>query len=335
MTRDNPAGPEERSSSKHDANDDPFAAEALDWFVRLQGAAGDPGTSRAFRAWLDGDPRCAAAFEKVTEVWGAPEFLQATRNVAKATGFVAPRKKSRRRSLGKKAAAIVSAVIVAFALAKAPDLSLRLRADYVTVAGEQRIVALPDGSRVTLNTESAVALDFANGQRNVRVLKGEAYFDVRAGLPIPFRVAGRFGDVEVKGTTFSVQLDDSEDNVVLSHGAVEVANRAQPQEHASLSPGEMVSVTATSISPVRKVDAESSLAWLQGRIRFDDRPFGEVLNDLRRYYPGRIFVANSAIERVSVSGNYKLDQPLLVIQSLAEAAGGTVTTLPGGIIILR
>jgi transmembrane sensor len=315
--------------------EDPLAAEALDWFVRLQGAGGDPAIGRAFRAWLDGDPRRAAAFEKVTEVWGAPEFLQATRNVAKATGFVAPGKKSRRRSLAKKAAAIITAVVVAFGLAKAPDLILRLRADYVTAAGEQRVIALPDGSRMTLNTESAVALDFATGHRDIKVLRGEAYFDVRSGLPISFRVAGQFGDVEVKGTAFSVKLDDSEDNVVLSRGVVDVGNRMQPQEHASLSPGEMVSVTATSISPIRKIDTERALAWLQGRIRFDDRPFGEILNDLRRYYPGRIFVANSAIERVSVSGNYKLDQPLLVIRSLAEAAGATVTMLPGGIIVLR
>lgn len=334
MTRDNPAGPEAGDSSISSA-DDPYVAEALDWFVRLQGAGGDPATSRAFRAWLDGNPRRAAAFEKVTEVWGAPEFLQATKNVAKATGFVAPRKRSRRRSLAKKAAAVATAVIVAFALSQAPDLTLRLRADYVTAAGEQRVIALPDGSQMTLNTGSAVVLAFANGHRDVRVLKGEAYFDVRTGLPIPFRVAGHFGDVEVKGTAFSVKLDDSEDNVVLSRGVVEVANRAQPQEHALLSPGEMVSVTATSISPVKKIDAERSLAWVEGRIRFDDQPFGEVLNDLRRYYPGRIFVANSAIERVSVSGNYKLDQPLLVIRSLAEAAGGTVTTLPGGIVVLR
>jgi transmembrane sensor len=334
VTQDNPAGPEAGDSSRSGA-DDPFVAEALDWFVRLQAAGGDPVTSRAFRAWLDGDPRRAAAFEKITEVWGAPEFLQATKNVAKATGFVAPRKKSRRRSLAKKAAAIATAIIVAFALSQTPDLTLRLRADYVTSAGEQRVVALPDGSQMTLNTGSAVALDFAEGQRDVRVLKGEAYFDVRSGLPVPFRVAGHFGNVEVKGTAFSVKLDNSEDNVVLSRGVVEVANRAQPQEHALLSPGEMVSVTATSISPVRKIDTERSLAWLEGRIRFDDRPFGEVLNDLRRYYPGRIFVANSAVERVSVSGNYKLDQPLLVVRSLAEAAGATVTTLPGGIVILR
>jgi transmembrane sensor len=315
--------------------EDPFAAEAVDWFVRLQDADGDPATGRAFRAWLDGDPRRAAAFEKVTEVWGAPEFLQATRNVAKATGFVAPGKKSRRHSLAKKAAAIITAVVVAFGLAKVPDLILRFRADYVTAAGEQRVIALPDGSRMTLNTESAVALDFATGHRDIKVLRGEVYFDVRSGLAIPFRVAGQFGDVKVKGTAFSVKLDDSEDNVVLSRGVVEVVNRMQPQEHAFLSPGEMVSVTATSISPVRKIDTERPLAWLQGRIRFDDRPFGEILNDLRRYYPGRIFVANSAIEQVSVSGNYKLDQPLLVIRSLTEAAGATLTMLPGGIVVLR
>jgi transmembrane sensor len=60
-----------------------------------------------------------------------------------------------------------------------------------------------------------------------------------------------------------------------------------------------------------------------------------VLKDVRRYHAGRIIVLNGGIEQVAVSGNYKLDQPALIIHSLAEAAGATVTTLPGGFVILR
>jgi len=333
VTQDNPSGPDTVDPSK--PGDDPFAGEALDWFVRLQAAGDDPATSRAFRAWLEGDPRRAAAFEKVTAIWGAPEFLLAARNIAEATGFATPAQKKRRRSLTRKAAAVATAVVVAFGLAKAPELTLWLRADHVTAAGEQQEIALPDGSRMTLNTGSAVALDFSRGQRAVRMLRGEAYFEVRSEAAPPFRVAGHFGDVEVKGTAFSVKLDDNEDHVVLSRGFVDVARHVQPQDHTLLSAGEAVSVTATSILPAKKIDTERSLAWLQGRISFSDQPLGAVLNDLRRYYPGRIFVVREAIEQVPVSGNYKLDQPLLVIQSLAEAAGATMTALPGGIIILR
>jgi transmembrane sensor len=188
---------------------------------------------------------------------------------------------------------------------------------------------------MTLNTETAVALDFSRGRRGVTILQGEVYFDVLPGQNLKFEVVGQFGQVEVKGTAFSVRLDDKEDSVVLSRGSVDVARRAQSRDHTVLAPGEMVSVTATSVLPVTRVDTGRSLAWLEGRISFYDQPLGRILNDIRRYYPGRIFVLNNGIEQTAVSGNYKLDQPALIIQSLAEAAGATMTTLPGGVIILR
>jgi transmembrane sensor len=333
VTPNNPSDSE--PAGIHNPADDPSVVEALDWFVRLQAGEGDARVVREFRAWIEGDARRAAAFEKVAATWGAPELLLATRNVAEATGFSAPRPKSRRRSLVKKAAAVTTAVILAFGLAHLSELTVRFRADYVTASGEQRAVVLPDGSRMTLNTETAVVLDFSRGRRGVTILQGEVYFDVLPGQTPKFEVVGQFGQVEVKGTAFSVRLDDNEDSVVLSRGSVDVARRAQSRDHTVLAPGEMVSVTATSVLPVTRVDTGRSLAWLEGRISFYDQPLGRILNDIRRYYPGRIFVLNNGIEQTAVSGNYKLDQPALIIQSLAEAAGATMTTLPGGVIILR
>lgn len=332
MTPDNPVDPE--TPKPHDFGDGPHVAEAIDWFIRLQAANGDPVTARAFRAWLDSDPERAAAFGKVNDLWGSPEFMLATKNVAKATGFTPP-SKPRRRSVAKKTTLIATAVIVALSVAQLPDLTLRMRSDYVTETGEQQVVALPDGSSMTMNTGTAVALNFTQGQRTVRILKGEAYFDVRAVPDSRFQVTGQFGQVEVKGTAFSVRLNDADDSVVLSRGVVDVARMAQPADRAALAPGQTVSVTAAAMTPITQIDPEQSLAWVSGRISFSDQPFGQVLNELRRYYPGRIFVARGAIERTAVSGSYRLDKPLLAIQALADSAGASVTVLPGGIVILR
>jgi transmembrane sensor len=323
----------EPDSTDPEKLDDPAIAEALDWFVRLQAAQGDARTARAFREWMEGDPRRGDAFSKVVAAWGAPEFLLAARNVAEATGFVAPRRKSRRRARAAKAGAAVALALLA--LAQAPELLLRLRADHLTAAGEQRTIALPDGSSMTLNTGTAVALDFAEGRRRVSLLRGEAYFDVLPDRGRSFEVVGRFGRVVVKGTAFSVKLDAEEDDVVLGRGAVDVARRAQPRDHAVLAPGETVAVTAGAVSPVTRVDTARSLAWLEGRISFHDQPLAKVLDDIRRYYPGRIFVLRPGVEQIAVSGNYRLDRPALIVESLAEAAGATMTTLPGGVIILR
>lgn len=315
-------------------SDDACAAEALDWFIRLQAEAGQPATVRGFREWLEGDPRREQAFAKVAAVWGAPEFLLATRNIAKETGLVAGAA-PRRTPVGAKATAVAIMFLLIFGFAHFSDISLRLRADYVTATGERRSIALSDGSTITLNTGSAVSLDFTEGGRGVTLLQGEAFFDVRSDAARPFRVTGRYGRVTVKGTAFAVRLEPGADSVVLSRGAVDVSRLANPIEFTSLKSGEGVSVTPTALLPVRRIDSDRSLEWVDGRISFSARPFGEVLDDLRRYYPGRIIVVNGRLERIAVSGSYRLDDPGHVISSLAEAAGGTATVLPGGFIVLR
>lgn len=309
---------------------------ALDWFVRLQANQGDSKTARQFREWTESDPRHAAAFEKVTAMWGSPEFGLAAANVARATGFsVRKAKASRSGSFAKKAAGVTTAVLLIWGAANISELMIWMRADYVTATGERRTISLPDGSTMILNTGSAVALNFGETRRTVTLLEGEAYFDVLPNAAKPFRVDGNYGTVLVKGTAFAVRLDGDADDVTLSRGAVDVSRAGTPTDHAQLRPGQAVSVTVSAIAPVRQVDPQTALAWLDGRIRFTDRPFGEVLNQLRRYYRARVVVMNSGLGSVAVSGNYRLDEPDIAIQSIAEAAGATVTKLPGGIIIVR
>ena len=88
------------------------------------------------------------------------------------------------------------------------------------------------------------------------------------------------------------------------------------------------------MSAVRSIDTASQFAWVEGRITFNEQPFGAILKQLQRYYRGRVVVWNSALDKTAVSGSYRLDDPGLAIRSLAEAAGAEVTTLPG-LIILR
>lgn len=317
------------------AADDPLDVEALDWFVRLQAEAGNPATARGFRDWLEGSPGRERAFARVASVWGAPEFLVASRNVADAASRVEGERRRQRRSRAKQGAIVASLMLLAFGVARFSEFSLWLRADYVTAVGERRAIPLPDGSTMTLNTGSAVALDFEQGGRGVTLLQGEAFFDVARDAARPFKVSGRFGRVAVKGTAFSVRFDPLADTVLLSRGAVDVSRLSRPEDSISLKSGDAVSVTATAVLPVRHVDPAQSLEWMEGRISFSERPFGEVLDELRRYHSGRVFLANGRLARIAVSGSYRLDEPDTAIRSLAEAAGAVATVLPGGIIILR
>ncbi len=77
-------------------------------------------------------------------------------------------------------------------------------------------------------------------------------------------------------------------------------------------------------------DASEALAWREGRIAFDNAKLGTVLGELQRYYSGRIVVLDSRVNRMLVTGNYRLDNVEGAIRTLADAAGVGMTRIPGG-----
>lgn len=319
---------------------DPVTDAALDWLLQLQSAPADRPLRDRFDAWRRADARHGEAFVRLTKLWGMPELDTATNELAKADDRIVVLRQpapsvSRSASLLRWAGAIAATILLVAGIQQYPRLMIRWQADHMTQTGEKETIDLPDGSRLTLNTASAVALDFENGKRTVSLLQGEAFFEVIHDAAHPFTVAGHFSEVEVKGTRFSVKTDDGEDLVVLQQGAVQVTQLPERLEMAYLDPGEAVTVTATSLATVQAIDTDSSLAWLEGRIVFSERPLASVIADLERYYPGRIIIADDRIGKVTVSGNYRLTDPEGTIRSLAAAAGAGVTKLPGQFLILR
>jgi transmembrane sensor len=232
-------------------------------------------------------------------------------------------------------AAMAVVLLLAVAGAHVSGLLLYVRADHVTATGQQRRVVLPDGSTVLLNSGSAIALDFGADRRAVRLIEGEAFFDVVRNPDRPFRVTGRFADVEVTGTAFSVRAVGEADNVALQNGSVSVRPRSGQARAVKLLPRHTVAVGATATGAVDAIDPDQAFAWLEGRIRFSDRRLVDVLDELRRHHRGIIIVANHRIGEIRVSGNYRLDDPALIVASLAEAVGATLIRLSDRVLILR
>jgi transmembrane sensor len=322
---------------------DPVMDAALNWLFTLQAAPEDVALRSEFENWRAANPLHAETFATVADAWELPELdMVAARLATRVTpaaeqpgAVITLPARPKRTALSRVAMAIAATVLLAIGIQQAPNLMLQWQADYTTVAGHNQETTLPDGSRMVLGTASAVSVDFEGSRRNVTLLKGEAYFDVVHDAAHPFKVAANFSEVEVKGTAFSVRTDDAGDTVVLERGMVDVARLQDRSDVASLVPGESVTASATRLSPVRKTDTVTSLAWLEGRIVFRDQPFSQVLGEIARYYASSVIVANSGLDNMKVNGSYRLDDPERVIRSLATATGASVTRLPGGILILR
>lgn len=316
---------------------------ALDWFARLNGYPDDKGLQAAFEAWRRADPAHAETFAKVAGVWDLPELDVIADDLAEKAGHerpahhanVIPIAQPRRRLWTRVTMAAAAVVLLAIGIQQYPVLMLHWRADYLTATGVQEEIILPDGSRMMLNTASAVSLDFEGETRAVTLLQGEAYIDVVHDASRPFTVVATFSEVEVKGTAFAVRTDPDRDTVVLERGHVDVARLQAREDRASLEPGETVTATATELSTIRKTDPATALAWREGRLVFKDQPFGQVVEEVGRYYDHSVIVANGRVGQTRVNGSYRLDNPERTIRSLATAAGASVTRIPGGILILR
>lgn len=318
---------------------------ALDWFLRLQDAPHDRELRRAFEGWRQASSGRDRAYASVEQLHALPSLRQATaidaaklRRSREGAAMRIPQRahSTPRRSFawGQRLAAAAALVLIGIGVARFPAFMLWLQADHVTSVGERRTFALPDGSQATLNTASAISVDFSNGRRTVTLLDGEAFFDVRHDAGKPFTVAANFSSVEVKGTAFLVRATDVEDTVVLERGAVEVRRPQGNGAPVELTPGTMVVATASALGASQKADMTGALAWLDGRTTFHNVPFAKALDELRRYFPGRVVLATTQTPEDVVSGNYRLDDAEAAIRTLAASVGLNASYVPGGVLLI-
>lgn len=174
-------------------------------------------------------------------------------------------------------------------------------ADQRTGVGEQRRLTLPDGSLLTLNTDSAVDLAFDASQRLVRLLRGEIFVDSRAD-PRPFRVATAEARLHAGAARFNVRQEMAATRVAVLAGRVELS----PLHGRGrwLESGESVRLGADGEARRLAFDGLPD-AWTRGMLMADRMPLAEVLAELARYRRG-VLRCDPQLARLAVSGAYPL-----------------------------
>lgn len=296
--------------------------QALNWLIELDAA--DASQQARFEAWLRADPAHAEAFAQAEAIWNS----QTVRQTA-ATLNQRPQRWQRLRAWTRPMAA---AAVLLLGVGYFGNLPLRLQADHLTVAGERQRLELDDGSRVLLNTRSAFSSQFDEQHRLARLYQGEAFFEVANAHGMPLEIEAGPLRMSTRGSAMSVRYLDGEARVQVQRGAVDV-HATKGGSRLSLGAGDSVSLGAAGLGPRESLEPGRDLAWVQGRLIFDNCPMGQVLDELRRYYPGLIVNTNPALGQVNVTGNYRLDNPLDVVRSLAEMTSASVHELPKLVII--
>ena len=105
---------------------------------------------------------------------------------------------------------------------------------YATAVGQQRLIALSDGSNVNLNTDSQIRVNFGEAYRDVYLLRGEAHFAVADDREVPFRVSAGSGRIRALGTAFSVYVRDGSVDVTVSEGTVRARKNRSGRDAARI-----------------------------------------------------------------------------------------------------
>ena len=299
--------------------------EAMDWFMLLRDAPTDTVLVAAWEEWRQSSDDHAAAWSRICRTWAAlGEMPAVSPDVTRSPPEprVTP-KRSRlpRGSLGFAAASLMSAGLVAVLLG--PALQLRLEADFRTGAGETQIVTLADGSRVTLAPQTALADDFNGTVRHVRLLAGEAYFEVERDPSRPFVVDARDASVRVLGTAFSVRDTGDGTRVELAHGVVALQpHRPEGVLELTLAPGDAVSVDRKGGKPeLSHVEPSDIALWREGRLSVTDQPLGDVMALIQRQHPAWIMLPESDVAALRVTGLYDLADPDKALMALVAPFG--------------
>jgi transmembrane sensor len=317
---------------------DPVWERALDWLLVTRASPHDSRLRLERDAWLAEHEAHRQAYRRAEKVWLLTgDVPPAHAEHWSAAALPADRRRpSRRRVVGLAAGAVAASL----ALAVTPAVRVRVQADHRTGTGETRRVGLPDGSVVDLDAQSAVTVDFTPAGRGVRLLEGQAFFDVVKDAARPFTVAADEVTVTVVGTAFNVRLADDTVSVAVRTGIVTVdmaeAGRVpSPTPSARLMPGERLTLSRQTGSVMRDAIIPDRIsAWREGRLVVDGVTVAEVIDTLRRHHTGLIQLRDAGLGARKVTGVFDLKDPVSALKAAVRPHGGRVREpLPSVLVI--
>lgn len=344
--------------------------QAAAWRARLADASDPP--SEAFSSWLAQDPRNREAWRAVQAPWdvlgqhaAAPGVI-ALRRAALAHAHNAvrgnlfrPRGLRRPVTLAAAVAGVLAAGAFLFWSQYRPQI---LRTGF----GERRIVTLSDGSQITLDSRSEVAVRYTADARALTLVRGQAQFDVAHDILRPFAVTAAGHKVVATGTAFDVDLLGPRLLVTLLKGHVVVLPQAAASipwipnasptgagsataagaesrlsstagnatDRIYLDPGEQLVLSSGGAPQVSRVDIERVTAWESGEVVFENEPLASVIQRMNRYGPRQIIIGDDRTGNLRISGVFHEGDVDGFVSTIAAYLSVTAHERPDGDVVL-
>jgi transmembrane sensor len=300
---------------------DQVLAEAAAWLVRLQSEARSAADIAAFQAWAAADPSHAVAFEAVSGTWditgGVPRDMRGQERAHPV---------SRRRAL---VAAAGAAVAVGAGIIYLREAAAGA---YQTEIGEQKHITLKDGSRIFLDTNSRVDVDFGRTLRSAELQYGRANFRLVADPWRPFIVSASTSRIVAAASGLDIGRDGEQVSVLVIQGAAEIQRPNFPA--IKLLKGERFMALANGEGQLDKPNLIPLLAWQTGQAIFENGKLCDAVAEMNRYSTTKLAIVDSATGELRVSGIYAVGDNLSFANSVSRLLPVKIVQQDGRIDIL-
>jgi len=312
-------------------------AEAAQWAARIDRGPLEPAQERTFHIWLNEDMRCAGAYARMRALSLASERARALGPDFDPSAF-APRPVMARRTMLQLGGALAASALIAVT---GTWVGLRNRGRFSTGKGATKVIALKDGSVVTLNTASEIQVNYSDALRAVELIRGEALFDVARNKAQPFVVAAGDTNVRVVGTSFTVRhLDATPVQVLVREGTVEVFKPEVDSAPVRITANSMAVAAADGGSSIAAMAVPAAqmhrqLAWQNGQLAFEGETLAQAAQEFSRYSDTRIVIDDPALAREEIAGLFKATDPVGFAQTIAISLNAHATVGEGEVRLTR
>ena len=310
-------------------------AKAASLAVRLPDA--DEAERAEIMNWIARRPEHAVAFARAEVAWKDSERLKAlgtdlppeTADTPEETA--APAESGRgfaRRKL------ILGGVAAAAVAASLPVVQMlgQDRQTFDTQHGEVREVRLADGSALHINTDSRVDVMFTKKRRLVRLLQGEASFDVAHDAARPFDVEAGETITRAVGTRFTVRRRAGDVELTVLEGIVSVTDGTGQEARVAAGHGAEITPGRIAASALDSRTIAQRSAWRDRMLQFDGLTVGEAVAEFNRYRQAPIVIKDPQIASFRIGGRFGLSESDQFLEALQSGFGVKVTPRPDGAV---
>jgi len=294
-------------------------AEARAWVIELSSGHATPAIERAFNDWRTMSPRHDVAFKRAWRLWDGLAEVEHVEQILTDRDNGAPLRPAPRISrrwlvgTGLAASLVCAAGIGVLSVSSTGAESIVL----ATQRGEIETFDLSDGSQITLGGASEVMGQFSAKARTLRLVEGNAYFDIARDPARPMTVDTHQLQVRVLGTRFDIKKRPDSVSISVDSGHVRVTTREDTRD---LEAGDQVtSVAALRLGPVQSFNPEKELSWRTGRLSYIDTSLGDIIADINRYSDRPVRLASDAPANLRLTVSFSVQQIGHVLAGLDTA----------------